>query len=51
MSLGSPIEFVNLRLGIMVPEVGDEGRARGGKPYYQAAASATHSQRKAADAA
>jgi hypothetical protein len=33
---GSPVEFPDLRLGIMAPEQGDTGRIRGGKPYFMA---------------
>lgn len=36
---GTPIELVNLRLGIVAPEASDTGkglRVRGGKAYYQA---------------
>ena len=33
---GSPVEFPDLRLGIMAPEQGETGRIRGGKPYFMA---------------
>jgi hypothetical protein len=33
---GSPIELVNLRVGIVAPEKADNGKVRGGKPYWQA---------------
>ena len=33
---GSVLELVDLRLGIMAPEVRDTGRIMGGRPYFQA---------------
>jgi hypothetical protein len=36
LAAGSPVEFPDLRMGIMAPEQGDTGRIRGGKPYFMA---------------
>jgi hypothetical protein len=34
---GTPVEFDQLRVGVMTAEAGENGRVRGGKPFYQAA--------------
>jgi hypothetical protein len=33
---GDPVEFKDLTVSAMPPEMGDTGRIRGGKPFYQA---------------
>jgi hypothetical protein len=33
---GTPIELTDLRLGVMNAEQGENGRVRGGKPFYMA---------------
>jgi hypothetical protein len=33
---GTPVEFDSLRLGVMTAEAGENGRVRGGKPFYHA---------------
>jgi hypothetical protein len=33
---GSVVELVDLRLGVMAPEVRDTGRLAGGRPFFQA---------------